>query len=276
MAASAGFRRQDRALPAYPALRIADPFGDLGDPRVERTKRHRLLDLLTSTLCGVLGGAENRVEIADWADAKRAWLTEWRGLQHGVPAPAPLGRVFDRLDPVQCESGFLRWVQGPLTPHTDPVIAIDAKTVRRSGDACDGHGPLPLVRAWASGQRLVLSQEAGAGKSHEITAIPLLLERRDLTGQTVTIAAQIIAGGGDYVLARQDTHPDPLEEVIACFRMAPMPADRAATIGKDHGRRETRVCETIDDPAVIAWLDPDRTWLGHRERAALGARPGVR
>lgn len=279
-AASACFRRQDRALPAYPALRIADAFGDLVDPRVERTKRHRLLDILTSTLCGVLGGAENWVEIADWADAKRAWLTEWLGLQHGVPAPDPLGRVFDRLDPVQCESGFLRWVQGTLTPHTDPVIAIDAKTVRRSGDACHGHGPLHLVRAWASGQRLVLSQEAGAGKSNEITAIPLLLERLDLTGQTVTIdamgcqrtiAAQIIAGGGDYVLARKDTHPDPLEEVIACFRMAPMPADRAATIGKDHGRRETRVCETIDDPAVIAWLDPDRTWLGLRSIARVTA-----
>lgn len=149
-------------MPAYPALSIADAFDDLVDPRVERTKRHRLLAILTITLCGVLCGAENWVEIADWADAKRAWLTEWLGLQHGVSSHDTLGRVVDRLDPVQFETGFLRWAQGTLTPHTDPVIAIDGKTVRRSADTCHGHGPLHFVSAWASGQRLVLGKEAVA------------------------------------------------------------------------------------------------------------------
>ncbi len=267
-----------------PAPRIADAFADLVDPRVDRTKRHRLLDILTITLCGVLCGvlcgAENWVEIADWADAKRAWLTDWLGLDHGIPSHDTLGRVFDRLDPVQFEAGFLRWVQGTLTPQADPVVAIDGKAVRRSGDGRTGRSPLHLVSAWASGQRLVLGQEAVATKSNEITAIPLLLDRLDLTGQTVTIdamgcqrsiAAQIIGGGGNYVLALKDNHPDLLEDVIDCFRMAPTPDDRDRTIGKDHGRRETRVCETITDPDVMAWLDPEQHWPGLRSIARVTA-----
>ena len=271
-------------MPAHPAARLADAFADLVDPRVERTKRHRLLDILTITLCGVLCGAENWVEIADWADAKRAWLTDWLGLRHGTPSHDTLGRVFDRLDPVQFEAGFLRWVQGTLTPQTDPVVAIDGKTVRRSGDGRTGRSPLHLVSAWASGQRLVLGQEAVATKSNEIMAIPLLLDRLDLSGQTVTIdamgcqrtiAAQIIDGGGDYVLALKDNHPDLLEDVIDCFQMADRVADggqaRATTVEKDHGRLERRVCATIADPDVIAWLDPDGHWTGLRSIARVTA-----
>ncbi|MBA3379177.1 MAG: ISAs1 family transposase, partial [Chloroflexia bacterium] len=160
-------------MSAPPASRIADAFADLIDPRVDRTKRHRLLDILTITLCGSLCGAEN------WADAKRVWRTEWLQLEHGIPSHDPLGRVFDRLDPGQFEAGFLRWVQGTLTPKAGDVVAVDGKTVRRSGDGRTGRAPLHLVSAWASGQRLVLGQEAVATKSNEITAIPRLLDRLD-------------------------------------------------------------------------------------------------
>ncbi len=232
----------------------------------------------------MLCGAENWVEIADWADAKRAWLTEWLGLEHGIPSHGTLDRVFDRLDPVQFETGFLRWVQGTLTPQADPVVAIDGKTVRRAGDGRSGRSPLHLVSAWASGQRLVLGQEAVATKSNEITAIPLLLDRLDLTGQTVTIDAmgcqrtldtQIIDGGGNYVLALKDNHPDLLEDVIDCFRMAEWVADGrlagVTTVEKDHGRLERRTCATIADPDVIAWLDPDGPWTGLQSIARVMA-----
>lgn len=271
-------------MPVHPASRIADAFAELVDPRVERTKRHQLLDMLTITLCGVLCGAENWVEIADWADAKRDWLTEWLHLEHGVPSHDTLGRVFERLGPVQFETGFLRWVQGTVTPHADPVIAIDGKTVRRSGDTRTGRSPLHLVSAWANGQRLVLGQQAVAAKSNEITAIPVLLDRLDLTGQTVTmdamgcqrtIATQIINGGGDYVLAIKDNHPELLEDVMDCFALADRVADagpdRATTVEKGHGRLEQRVCETIADPAVIAWLDPEQHWTGLRAIARVTA-----
>lgn len=267
-------------MPAHPAPRIADAFADLVDPRIDRTKRHRLRDILTITLCGVLCGAENWVEIADWADAKEAWRTDWLGLAHGIPSHDTLGRVFNRLDPLQFETGFLRWVEGCRPPQANGVLAIDGKTVRRSGDTFRGQEPLHLVSAWASRQRLVLGQEAVTAKSNEISAIPLLLERLDLTEQVVTIdamgcqrtiAAQIIDGGGDYVLALKDNQPDLLADVIDSFAVAPTVDGTARTVEKDHGRRETRRCETINDPAVIAWLDPEQDWAGLQAIARVTA-----
>lgn len=217
------------SAPPASAPRIADAFADLTDPRIERTKRHRLQDILTITLGGVLSGAENWVEIAEWAKVKQAWLTDWLGLEHGVPSHDTLGRVFGRLDPAQFETGFLRWVQGTITPRPGEVIAVDGKTVRRSGDTYTGRSPLHLVNAWAHGQRLVLGKEAVAEKSNEITAIPLLLARLDLTGQIVTIdamgcqraiAAQIVDQGGDDVLALKDNQADLREDVVDSFTVA--------------------------------------------------------
>lgn len=268
------------SAPSHPAPFIADAFADLTDPRVERTKRHRLLDIITITLCGMLCGAENWVEIADWADAKEPWLTEWLGLAHGIPSHDTLGRVFDRLDPAQFEAGFLRWVQGSLRSKPGHIVTVDGKTVRRSGDARAGRSPLHLVSAWAHEQRLVLGQEAVAEKSNEITAIPLLLARLELTDQIVTIdamgcqraiAAQIVAQHGDYVLALKDNHSELLEDVIDSFTIATRMDGTHRTVGKDHGRLETRRCETITDPAVIAWLDPDGAWPGLRSIARVTA-----
>jgi len=70
-------RTKDPTMDPHPASRIADAFVDLVDPRVARTRRHQLLDILTITLCGVLCGAENWVEIADWASTPASgWVIE--------------------------------------------------------------------------------------------------------------------------------------------------------------------------------------------------------
>lgn len=124
----------------------------------------------------------------------------------------------------------------------------------------------------------MLGQEAEAEKSNEVTAIPLLLARLDLTGQIVTIdamgcqraiAAQIVGQGGDYVLALKDNQDDLREDVVDSFTVAaafgtPLD-DRVSTIEKDHGRREHRVC------ATIAWLDPAGAWPGLRSIAQVTA-----
>ena len=258
-------------MTSHPAPRIADCFADLVDPRVDRTKHHQLLDVVTIALCAVISGAETWIEVEQWGQIKEDWLTEWLGLTHGIPSHDTFGRVFGLIDPDQFETGFLRWVQAIAGHAPHEVIAVDGKTVRRSGSPRAGQRPLHLVSAWASDQHVVLAQEAVTDKANEITAIPLLLERLVLTDQVVTIdamgcqrsiAAQIIDGGGDYVLALKANQPELLEEVIDSFTVATTMDDTDRTFGKDHGRQETRVCETIDDPAVLAWLDPDGAWPG--------------
>lgn len=259
---------------AYPVPRIVAAFGDLPDPRSGPALRHSLLDVLTLALCAIIWGEETWIGVEEWAEIRQDVLTDWLGLEHGIPSHDTFGRVFARLDPGQFEAGFLRWTQAalPARPVSD-VLAIDGKTVRRSGDARRAQSPLHLVSAFACTQRLVLGQEAVADKSNELTAIPLLLERLVLTGQVVTIdaigcqrtlAEQIVGSGGDYVLALKENQPTLLEEVRDCFAMADRTADpdlaRASTIEKGHGRREQRTCEVIGDHEVLTWLDPDGQW----------------
>jgi hypothetical protein len=56
------------------------------------------------------------------------------------------------------------------------VIAIDGKTVRRSGHKRSGKAAIHMVSAFAAGQRLELGQVKMAEKSNEIIAIPKLLD----------------------------------------------------------------------------------------------------
>ncbi len=266
-------------MSTYPSPRIADCFADLVDPRIARTRRHKLLDLITIALCGVICGAESWVEVEGWGNAKLAWLRTWLELPHGIPSHDTFGRVFSRIDPAQFERGFLRWVQATipaLAAPTGAVVAIDGKAIRAARPA--GGGPLHVVSAWASASRLVLGQEVVAAKRNEISAIPLLLARLDLHNQVVTIdaigcqrtiAAQIVAQGGDYVLALKANQAELFTHVQDSFRLADAASQHHRTLGKGHGRIERRTCRTITDPATLAWLDPERAWTGLRSIAEV-------
>lgn len=152
--------------------------------------------------------------------------------------------------------------------ETEPdLVAIDGKTSRR---ARRGEGPaLHLVSAWASRQRLVLGQEAVAAKGNEITAIPLLLERLELTGALVTIdaigcqreiAEAIRAKGADYLLALKSNWPTLAEDVRLYFDREPDTAfDMHQTTDGDHGRIEVRRHRVAHD---VAWLATDRRFPG--------------
>jgi predicted transposase YbfD/YdcC len=261
-------------------------FADLPDPRIDRCKRHRLLDVVTIALCAVICGADTWVDVAEFGRSKAAWLHTFLALPHGIPSHDTFGRVFAALDPTAFETAFLGWVQALAAATAGQVVAIDGKTLRRSHDRVNGKGPLHLVSAWASANHLVLGQVAVDEKSNEITAIPALLDALAVAGCIVTIdamgcqkeiAAKILAREADYVLAVKDNQPT-LHELRA-FQFARMrepgyvgPAPTThETIEKHHGRLEIRRCWATDDPAVIAWLDRKGAWPGLRSVVAIEA-----
>jgi predicted transposase YbfD/YdcC len=269
-----------------PTSSILAHFHDLDDPRVSPATRHQLLDIVAIALCAVVCGADTWVEVAAFGQAKRAWLRSFLALPHGIPSHDTFGRVFAALDPAQFERGFRSWVAAVAAVSTGAVVAIDGKTLRRSHDRTQGKEALVLVSAWAEANRLILGQVAVEAGSNEIPAIPALLEQLVLDGSIVTvdaigcqtaIAAQIVAQEADYVLALKENQETLHEAVAFLFAagradgFAGLSHDYRRTSEKNHGRLEGRQVWTVDDPAVIAYLNPDGAWPQLRSVAMVVA-----
>ena len=250
-------------------------FAQVEDPRMERTKRHQLRDIIILAMCGVLCGADGWVEIEEFGKAKEAFFTELLDLPNGIPSHDPFGPVFALIDPRPFEASFVQWVQG----LSQGVIAIDGKTLRRSHNQEAGKKALHMLSAWAVENRVVLAQLATEEKSNESTAIPLLLKQLALSGGIVSIdamgtqtkiVAQIIEQEGDDALALKDTQGNLSEQVQATFALAEkdrwtdLPEPSLRFVEKGHGRLETRQYWTISDPAILAYLDPEQKWKGLR------------
>jgi predicted transposase YbfD/YdcC len=186
--------------------------------------------------------------------------------------------VIAAIDPETFKGCFLSWVETLRSSEPD-LIAVDGKTSRRSHDRGKGRLALHMVSAWAAGQRLVLGQEAVAEKTNEITAIPALLKRLDLTGALVTIDAMgtqsaiartILEGGGDYVLALKENWPATYAEVEAFFADPPAGriVQRGETVDGGHGRIEVRRHAICHD---VGWLLSDRRFPGEFRFPGLAA-----
>ncbi len=109
-------------------------FADLPDPRLARTQRHALLDILVIALCALICGADDFVAIARFGQAKQAWLKDRLALElpGGIPSHDTFGRVFACLDPAAFADFFLAWTQEMHTQTRGQVIALDGKTRRHS------------------------------------------------------------------------------------------------------------------------------------------------
>lgn len=240
-------------------LGVADVFVGIRDPRQTKKIEHDLVELLVIAVCGVLAGADDFVEIEEWAKEKCDWFRQHLRLEHGIPSHDTFGRVFAAIDAEAFGAAFRRWVSS-IAPNLekDEVVALDGKTSRRSGkvDAT----PLHLVSAFAAGAGLVLGQRATSEKSNEKTAIPELLATLALEGCIVTIDAMgtqpsiaqaIRDRGGDYILSVKDnqlTLADSVQDFFAAFQAAPekTPHRFDEVVEKDHGRLEVRRCYAFD------------------------------
>lgn len=185
-------------------------FGTLPDPRINRQKRHKLIDIITITLCAVLSGAETWTDIAEFGKTKKEWFSDFLELANGIPSHDTFGRVFSKLDTETFHQSFIAWIQAGNHVVEGQVIAIDGKCLRHSYDKSAGKSAIYMVSAWASENKIVLGQVKTEEKSNEITAIPKLLDALEIKNSTVTIdaagcqrkiASKIIEKGGDYTLA---------------------------------------------------------------------------
>jgi predicted transposase YbfD/YdcC len=259
------------------AVSIRQCFADVPDPRRDHLRLHNLWDIIAITILAVVAGADSWVEVGKYGLCKREFLATFLELPNGIPSHDTFGRVFALLNPQALQEGFIKWVQAIAEATVGRVVAIDGKTARRSFDKAAGKGPLHMVSAWASENRLLLGQQACDSKSNEITAIPELVKNLEISGSIVTIdamgcqkeiAATIQEAEADYVLAVKDNQPTLHADIRQVFSegldndFADMEHRSHRTEEKGHGRVETRIYHIVPVPETLAERHAD--WKGLR------------
>lgn len=107
-------------------------FDVIADPRIERCKKHNLLDILLLAISAVLSGAEGWEQNEDFGHLKLDWLRRYRPFQAGIPKHDTIARVMCRLKADEIEAAFQSWISSLIETTGCDVIAIDGKTARRS------------------------------------------------------------------------------------------------------------------------------------------------
>ena len=240
---------------------LAAYFADLPDPRVALKCQHDFMSILLIVVCATLAGADDFVGMTTFAEAKQSWFRDRLGLNldNGIPSHDTLNRVFAAIRPDEFGACFLSWVESMSDRLKFKQISIDGKARRRSErKTAEGYRAVQIVRAWASENGVTLAQVRTDEKSNEITAIPELLRLLDVSGALVSIdaagcqkdiAKQIVAGGGDYLLAVKDNQPRLFAD-IEVLALAALEADFAGlsqhqTQETSHGREEFRFCYVL-------------------------------
>ena len=252
---------------------IHEHFGQLEDPRVDRTKKHPLINILFIAFCAVLCGAEDWCSIEKFGKLRYTWFEQFLDLSSGIPSHDTLSRVFSAIDAKQFMLCFMNWVK-PLATKLKKVVAIDGKSLRATKDEVHGLGALHLVNVWCCENQLVLGQQIVSDKSNEITAIPMLLDLLDVSNSTVTIDAmgcqkeisgKIREKQANYVLSLKGNHGNLHDDVRLYFesihqeKLVPTSTlYHHHTVEKDHGRLEERDYWAIKLPSGLhadGWTD---------------------
>lgn len=256
-----------------PKTTISEHFSAIEDPRLERTKKHQLIDIITITLCAVISGAESWSDIELFGNCKYDWFKSFLELPNGIPSHDTFNRVFARLNPKQLEKCFADWVKAINNLLSGEQIAIDGKTLRHSYDYNNGIDAIVMVSAWAKNSGLVLAQQKVAKKSNEITAIPKLLKILELSGAIVTIDAmgcqkaivnQIVEQEADYLIALKKNQSNLYKRVDNLFKDVLANGQVGYnqsnySIDEDsHGRTENRHYHVLNNISLV--IDSEQKW----------------
>lgn len=255
---------------------IAEHFGQLQDPRHDRTRIHKLSEILVIAICAIICNADSWTDVEAYGEAKKEWLKTFLELEYGIPSHDTFNRVFARLDARQFEVCFISWIQSVAKITEGQVVALDGKLPRGSRDGAIGKGAIDMVSAWATENQIALGQVKVDDKSNEITAIPELLSVLELSGCIVTIDAIgcqteivkqiVVEKGADYAIALKENQGRLHEDVALLFADLEKSSytaycfDYAETFSKGHGRSERRECWTISDPEVLQYLRGFEKW----------------
>jgi predicted transposase YbfD/YdcC len=271
-------------MPKKPLEAIEEHFSKVSDPRVERTKEHKLIDIIAIAICAVVCGAESWVDIELFGKSKLPWLKSFLELRNGIPSHDTFGRVFSRIDAQEFQLAFYEWVWAVNEIVQGQIINIDGKQLRGSKDKVLGKRAIYMVSAWAEENELVLGQRKVDEKSNEITAIPELLKMLALSGCIVTIdaigtqtniAKTIVEAEADYILSVKENQGHLFEDISVLFAVDQeqnfkySSLEHAQITNKGHGRIEVRECWSTSNPEYLNLIRGRQDWMGLKSIAMV-------
>jgi len=256
---------------------IEEHFSKVKDSRKDRTKEHKLIDILVIAICAIICGAEGWVDIELYGNSKLHWLKTFLALPNGIPSHDTFGRVFSMIDAQQFQLAFYEWVLAVNEIIQGQIINIDGKCLCGSDDQKLGKRAIYMVSAWATENEIVLGQRKVDEKSNEITAIPELLKILSISGCIVTIdaigtqtniAKTIMEAHADYVLSVKENQGHLFEDISTLFAVDQAQNFKYAsfeykkTISKGHGRIDIRECWSTSNPAYLSLIRGLENWVG--------------
>ena len=260
---------------------LKESLMEINDFRIERCKKHSLVDILMIVLIGLLCGHKSIEEIHFYAELSEEDLKKYLELPNGIPSSDTILRVLAGIDGKELEKFLVKYTRevfGSKLPDKE-VIAIDGKTIRNSEytnftDDEKSHKASHVVSAFASSMGICFGQVKTEEKSNEITAIPELLELLDLKGVIVTIdamgcqkkiAEKITEKKSDYLFSlkgNQEKIHDDVKDLFNheldekyCRRYKIQ--SLSCGVEKDHGRVEKREYYLCTD---LKWLEEKEEW----------------
>lgn len=274
----------EEAMRKKPLEAIEEHFSQVNDPRKDRTKEHKLLDIIVIAICAVICGAEGWTDIENFGNSKLPWLKTFLELPNGIPSHDTFGRVFSLIDAQQFQLAFWEWVCAVNDILQGQIINIDGKCLRGSHDERLGKRAIYMVSAWAADNEIVLGQRKVDEKSNEITAIPELLKLLAISGCIVTIdamgtqtkiAKSIVEAEADYVLSVKENQGHLYEDISVLFAVDQAQnfkyasLEYAQTTNKDHGRIEVRECWSTSNPEYLNLIRDQQDWVGLKSMAMV-------
>jgi predicted transposase YbfD/YdcC len=257
---------------SQPERTLVEHFQSIQDYRENHNKKHLLIDIVVVTVCCVICGADNFVEIQTIANEKLDWLRTFLSLPNGIPSHDTFNRVFARICPEELRSCFLSWVRATFPEQETQHIALDGKELHHSQDRDNDFTNLRMISAWSVDHGIVLGQMAVADDSNEITAVPQLLKTIDITGCHFTADAlhcqtnlvkMLTKGDATFTIGVKANQKALYQSIIETFtrlkQIPGTPLQSNTTIEKGHGRLETRTYYFTNDLSRIA---PVGCWDG--------------
>ena len=166
------------------SISIIDHFASVDDPRMERTRKHKLGDIIAVAIRAVIAGADGWVDIETFGNAKIDWFKTFLELPNGIPSHDTFGRVFSLIDARNFQDLFIEWTKRVWEATEGQVVAIDGKTVRRSADKTNGESPIHMVSAWATANGVALGHANDRGEWADMNSVAMIESTRWINGAT--------------------------------------------------------------------------------------------